>query len=214
MKRRILTLVTLTALVLTIGSQAAELRGIAAKPRISFSNATANGLDDETKADYYAEYIKIAQEVNQTLGSQISVNPIEEISDDDWMTPEEFREFIIAIETWNVVCDESGPNERSTSSKTKTDTISVSGKTYTISITGRFTTMLVGSRQVFDGIDSITSSTSGDGTWTHTGYTSSLLDQRRTYSITVSGTFRIASATFANKLASADFYCGTTGVVS
>ena len=95
--------------------------------------ATANGLDDETKADYYAEYIKIAQEVNQTLGSQISVNPIEEISDDDWMTPEEFREFIIAIETWNVVCDESGPNERSTSSKTKTDTISVSGKTYTIS---------------------------------------------------------------------------------
>ena len=130
MKRRILTLVTLTALVLTIGSQAAELRGIAAKPRISFSNATANGLDDETKADYYAEYIKIAQEVNQTLGSQISVNPIEEISDDDWMTPEEFREFIIAIETWNVVCDESRPNERSTSSKTKTDTISVSGKTY------------------------------------------------------------------------------------
>ena len=93
-------------------------------------------------------------------------------------------------------------------------TISVSGKTYTISITGRFTTMLVGSRQVFDGIDSITSSTSGDGTWTQTGYTSSLLDQRRTYSITVSGTFRIASATFANKLASADFYCGTTGVVS
>ena len=82
LKRRILTLVTLTALVLTIGSQAAELRGIAAKPRISFSNAT------------------------------------------------------------------------------------------------------------------------------------SLLDQRRTYSITVSGTFRIASATFANKLASADFYCGTTGVVS
>ena len=31
--------------------------------------ATANGLDEETKADYYAEYIKIAQEVNQTLSS-------------------------------------------------------------------------------------------------------------------------------------------------
>ena len=41
MKRRILTLVALTALVLSIGSQAAELRGIAAKPRISFSNTTA-----------------------------------------------------------------------------------------------------------------------------------------------------------------------------
>ena len=58
LKRRILTLVTLTALVLTIGSQAAELRGIAAKPRISFSNTTAictavcygDHSDDEVKA--------------------------------------------------------------------------------------------------------------------------------------------------------------------
>ena len=41
MKRRILTLVALTALVLSIDSQAAELRGIAAKPRISFSNTAA-----------------------------------------------------------------------------------------------------------------------------------------------------------------------------
>lgn len=41
MKRRILAFAALIICVLTIGVQAAELRGIAGKPRISFNNTTA-----------------------------------------------------------------------------------------------------------------------------------------------------------------------------
>lgn len=206
----------LTAMMLAIATcLSLSVSAFAAPSEAVESQQAAVILDEATKLAYHAEYQKIAEEVNEELNAYISVNPMEDFAENEWVTPEEFREIITAIASWNIVCTDTAMSARSMSSATKTDTIEISGKSYTIAITGRFSTMLVNSRQVFDGIDTITSEAdSSVGTWTQTGYESALLDQRRTYSITVSGTFVVAGATFRNMLAEADFYCGATGVVS
>lgn len=177
-------------------------------------SAANYSLSDETKDFYYTQYQEIAEQINAELGANISVNPKADFDESDWIAPDEFRKIATAITKWNIICDEDAPATRSIASATKEDTITVDNKTYTIAVTGRFTTMLVGSRQVFDGIDLITSKAVGGGTWNQTGYDFDLIDSRRTYSITVSGTFKIAQATFRNKLVSVDFYCSTTGVVT
>lgn len=178
-------------------------------------------LDETTKANYYAEYWEIAKEINQEMDTDVSVKPIQEFSDDDWITPAEFRTLVAAIADWKIVCTDRSSNHISNNRSlpdaiaTKSDTISVDGRKYTISVTGKFDTMLLNGRQVFDGIVGITSESSAQNTkWRQTGYTSSLIDSRRTYSITVSGTFTVAGATFPNKLVDVDFYCDAYGNVT
>lgn len=180
--------------------------------------AVTPDLDEATKAIYYAEYLKIAQEVNQEMDACISVNPMDELSDEDWMEPEEFRAFIEAVAGWTIICTEPGPNPRSTSSATKSSSISIEGSTYTISITGSFTTQYnqYQDRQFFASCSSITSSYSGggNGSWTQTGYEAIQIDGGRTYYVDVSGTFKLAAVTFKNKIARAEFYCSSVGKIS
>jgi hypothetical protein len=174
-------------------------------------------LDEATKAIYYAEYLKIAQEVNQEMDAYISVNPIDELSDEDWMEPEEFRTFIKAIAGWTIVCTEPGPSSRSTGSATKSASISVEGSTYTIYVKGSFSTQYdqYRGRQLFTTCNSITSSASAsqNGSWTQTGYEALQTDGGRTYCVDVSGTFKLAAATFENKIARAEFYCSAVGKI-
>lgn len=180
------------------------------------ASAAPSELDDETKATYYAEYLKIAAEVNKEMDAYISVNPMDEFAEEDWMTPEEFREFVEAIAGWKIVCTSDATNARSVSA-TKTCSVTADSRTYTIAVTGTFSTKYSETykRQAFSGINSITSEISGStGTWTQTGYESSLVDAGRTYCITVSGTLKIAGATFSNKLAYVEFVCSSVGAVS
>ena len=49
-------------------------------------------LSDSQKDDYYAQYLQIIKEVNALkLGSEVSVAPKDQIAEEDWITPEEFR---------------------------------------------------------------------------------------------------------------------------
>lgn len=175
-------------------------------------------IDEATKQKYYAEYVEIADEVAKETELDISVLPMNEFTDEDWLTPEEFRSLITTIANWRIVfTEQSGIQPFSSASATKTATVSASGQNYTIAVNGSFETTLNTStgRQHFAGINSITSSMqSGYGTWTQTGYESQSLDSARTYAITVSGKLTVAGAVFSNKTAYVEFYCSATGVVS
>ncbi|MBU5436026.1 hypothetical protein [Pseudoflavonifractor sp. MSJ-37] len=181
--------------------------------------AASRHIGDAMKAEYHAEYIQIAREVSKETGIDVSVLPMDEFSDEDWRTPDEFRAFITEIANSKIVCDGSydGPQPYSRDYTTKTASVEAEGLKYTISITGSFVTQLNSSthRQHFDSITSITSrSTSSTATWTQTGYTGKMMDAARTYAITVSGRLKVGGALFSNKLAYVEFYCNSTGEIS
>ena len=170
-----------------------------------------NLLNDETKRVYYAQYVKIAEEVSQQSGIDIIVNPVQEFAEEDWKTPEDFRDLITEIAEWDIRCDASNV------SKTKTAKVDVNGKSVEIAVTGTFTTQYNSTtqRQHFQSVDSITSKiSSGSASWTQTGYEGQSLDAARTIAIYVSGTLKVAQATFRNKLAYVEFYCSDKGEVS
>lgn len=180
------------------------------------SYASSSGITEDIKAEYYAEYLEIAAEVSEEMDQYISVIPLEEIEDEDWLTPEEFRNVLEAVSSWRIVCNEAEPQTRSTNGKTKTASISIDNRTYKVSVTGSFITQYKEQyhAQRFCGIECITSKAAGDGKWTQTGYDYNLVELGRTYQITVSGTFEIAAAKFENKLAYVEFYCDAKGGVS
>ena len=183
------------------------------------ASAATLTLDEETKEEYYLEYIEIAKEVSKEAELDISVLPIDEFQEEDWRTPQEFRDFITEVAYWHLTCTDNGDNTltRSTASATKSTTVIADGRSYTLSITGSFKTDLNTSfgQQRFSGINSITSKLTGStGTWMQTGYESQSMDAARTYGITVSGKLTIAGAVFSNKLAYVEFYCNGQGVVS
>lgn len=183
------------------------------------ASAATLTLDEETKEEYYLEYIEIAKEVSKEAELDISVLPIDEFQEEDWRTPQEFRDFITEVAYWHLTCTDNGDNTltRSTASATKSTTVIADGRSYTLSITGSFKTDLNTSvgQQRFSGINSITSKLTGStGTWMQTGYESQSMDAARTYGVTVSGKLTIAGAVFSNKLAYVEFYCNGQGVVS
>lgn len=174
-------------------------------------------VNTATKLDYYTQYQSIVEEVSKNTELDITLLPMEEFSDEDWKTPDEFRQFITDVANWNLTCTDSSSMSRSSGSATKSVTVDADGHNYTISITGSFTTQYssVHKCQVMSGITSISSKISGStGTWTQTGYERSLIDGGRTYAITVSGTLKIGGATFSNKLAYCEFYCNAQGAIS
>lgn len=179
--------------------------------------AFAAELDNETKREYYAEYVNIAAEVSAETKRDISVIPMDEFSEEDWQTPEEFRDFITKVAHWNLYCTALPDAQAySSTSATKTTSLTVRGVTYTLSISGRFETGLNSDtkRQHFCGYSDITSSlVSGTGKWVQTGYVVKSLDAARTYAVHVSGEVTIGGAKFENLVAYTEFYCSATGVV-
>lgn len=175
-------------------------------------------LNEETKQSYYTQYVQIAEEISKQSGIDIVVNPMEEFAEEDWKTPEDFRELIEKIANWDIRCNTSNtPEVYSSASKTKTASLEADGKTFEIAVTGTFTTQYNPNteRQHFWRVDSITSEiSSGSAAWTQTGYDYKWLDAVRTAGINVSGTLKVAQATFRNKLAYIEFYCSDKGKIS
>lgn len=183
-----------------------------------FAVSHENLLNDDTKRAYYAQYVKIAEEVSKQSGIDIVVNPMQEFAEEDWKTPEAFRDFITKIAEWDIRCDTSNvPEVFSTASKTKTAKVDADGKSFEMAVTGTFTTQYntTTQRQHFHSVDAIISKiSSGSASWTQTGYEGQSLDAARTVAIHVSGTLKVAQATFRNKLAYVEFYCSDKGEVS
>lgn len=180
-------------------------------------NAETEAISEQLKAEYYADYQQIASEVSSSTGKEISVISFDEFNDSDWVSPDEFRN--LALEFANLKL-EVVPNDfsvRSTGSKTKSVSITAAGLTDTLYITGSFETQYSSfhDRQLFAGVNSITSSlsSSSNGTWSQIGYDYSGLDGLRTYYVTVSGQY-IRAGLATNLYASVYFYCSPTGGIS
>lgn len=70
------------------------------------SSGMTSSLDEATKQTYYQEYIKIAAEVSKETELDISVVPMNEFQEEDWRTPEQFRNIITEVANWNLTCTE------------------------------------------------------------------------------------------------------------
>ena len=177
--------------------------------------ATKNKIDEPAKQEYYAEYIKIAQEVAKDTELDISVLPMSEFTEDDWRTPEDFRTTLMGIANWRIDCTELDSTVKSPShTATKTATITIDGRTYSVSILGDFNVCYNSTtrRKHFGGGNSFTSkSTETTGTWKQLGCEFNAMDASRTIGVTVGGELTIAGAKFGNKLAYAEFYCSADG---
>lgn len=171
-------------------------------------------LSDQQK-EYYNQYVEIVQDVMaQHEGVTLEVAPAEEFSPEDWVEPEEFKALATERANATIVFNEQQGNFTlfSSDSATKSVTVDSNGAVVGISIKGEFTTLLSGGRQIFDGIDRITS-WSSTGTWEQTGYTPKRLDGGRTYSITVGGKVTLNGLKSSHNI-TVEFYCSSTGVVS
>ena len=65
---------------------------------------TTAPLDEVTKQAYYQEYIKIAAEVSKETELDISVLPMDAFQEEDWRTPEQFRNIITEVASWRLIC--------------------------------------------------------------------------------------------------------------
>jgi len=183
-------------------------------------------LSEDIRLSYYAEYTKIAEEVSRETGVDISVLPMDEFKDEDWKTPQAFRDFITEVANWRLSCVVSEDPCKlvdkpaaynATISKTKTSKVTAEGTSYDLSVTGEFETAFNSTteRQHFSKVVSITSELGGrTGTWKQTGYEYESIDGNRTIATHVSGTLTIAGAVFRNKVAYVEFYCSATGKIS
>lgn len=197
--------------------------------------ASDKSLSDDEKNEYYQEYLAITAEVSEEAGFPIRVIPMEEIADEQWVSPEEFRSTLqSAIAGSNDSSDPipapdsyshpetfDGPmarvSARSTSSGSKKGTIVANNATYQLSITGVFTTQYNSSleRQVFSGLTSISSTSADSGSWSQTGYDYYFTDSMRTACVTVAGWYKPKDLiTEFNRTCTVEFYCNSKGGIS
>lgn len=175
-------------------------------------HAAPNDLPEWTKQDYYEEYTKIVRDAVNKTGRDISLLPMNEFTEEDWLPPEEFRSLVTGLSNWAKNCEEVESSAKA--SATKSTTITVDGCDYSLSITGNFNTSFNSytGRQNFSGINSFTSTMEG-GAWEQTGYEYISLDAGRTYLVYISGEYTVAGVVFKNDLARVEFYCGADGDV-
>lgn len=185
----------------------------------SVASAAPLQFTQTEKEVLYNQYVEIvADVVSQHDGAILEVAPMEMFSDADWIAPEEFKQLAIgrANTTIKIVpTDANVITPFGTSFGSKSATISSSGLSRTVTASGSFETGYnsTAGRQVFMGINSLTSSMSGTGTWKQTGYTPSRIDGGRTYAIALSGTFTINGLVSGHHI-NYEFYCSAVGGVS
>lgn len=186
----------------------------------SVASAATSVLTQVEKEALHRQYVEVVQQVKAEYdGVMLEVAPIEMFAEEDWIAPEDFKE--LAIDRANMTF-EMAPQDPSVSSPfstayaSKDGDIKSSSITRTITASGSFETAYnaTAGRQVFFGINSLTSSLkSGTGTWKQTGYTPRRIDGGRTYAIDLSGTFTLNGLVSGHHIYY-EFYCSAEGRVS
>lgn len=177
----------------------------------------ATTISQTEKENYYAQYLKIAEEVSKDTGRMVGVIPLEEFSENEWVTPNEFRKRALALANLSVNTVPGDTGIQSTGSDTHTETFRVDSVTETLYIHGSFETQYNSTldRQLFAGVNSISSylSSSSSGDWEQLDYDYDLLDGGRTYYITVAGEYTRLGL-YTNVYVDTYFYCSANGAVS
>lgn len=175
----------------------------------------ATSITSNQKENYYKQYVEIASEVSLLTGQEVGVLPIENFTENDWVSLDEFRENAVNLANCKVDTLISTPSVRG-GSATKDKTINVSGVTDTVSVTGSFETDYYSSfnRQMFKSVNSITSDVaSSNATWSQIDYDATKQDSGRTYKIVVSGKYT-RSGLYTNLFVTVYFYCDSVGAIS
>ena len=183
-------------------------------------SSSANTLTQEQKEALYKEYLEIMEEVKSTVefgGSvaDIEVSPIESFSDEDWVSPEVFKQR--AIERAQSIVT-NGPSKDfsalSTVSASKVKTIEHGSSNVNVTISATFTTQYNSSygRQVITNFSNVPIKSS-KGTWTTTGVDGRIIENGRTATFTIGGKLDYVGIVTSHVL-NTDFVCSSTGKVS
>lgn len=189
----------------------------------AFAESGDSGLSltNAEKEALYKEYSTIIEDLTKETGSPVLLVPFNEIEEQDWITPEQFKKDVKAnIESLqNTMTVDKNMSQTRSYNTTATKYFSASfatSKSIRIAVTGSFTTSLNPSigRQVFGSVKSITTKREGGtGTWTYGGYVGSIIDGGRTYVIRITGQVKEGSVTYP-VTKDVEFYCSAQGVVS
>ena len=177
---------------------------------VSKASAVSLEMTQKQKESYYKQYANIIEKVNSDQDADLELVPIEDFKPDEWIEPQEFEKIATDMAEFDFVLEPNGDELL----HTKVFTTSINVKTLSININGNFNTNLFepADRQIFESIDSITSS-SNDLSWKQTGYTARLSDLGRSYVIDIGGEFTYNGITGYRGIY-VEFYCSATGAIS
>lgn len=119
----------------------------------------------------------------------IEVAPISEFNEEEWVSPEVFKQRAIDATQANAVNIETSSNgimPYSTSSATHNIGIVHGSTDVSVKVSATFTTQLVSGRQVFLNYSGL-GITASKGTWTTTGVDARIIDGGRTFTFTIGG---------------------------
>lgn len=183
-------------------------------------SASTTELSKEQKLEYYKQYEEIVSKINSgNPNSSLELGPFADFTSEDFIKPSEFKKYAIERSNieFNIVSDSNtGITPFSTAYSSKEKTVKSNGTSVGVTIKGSFDTQYsnVHKRQMFSGINSITTKTS-KGKWTKStssGYSARLLDGGRTYEVTVSGKITINNLSSSHNIV-VEFYCNANGSV-
>lgn len=184
---------------------------------VSVSFASSTDGNDVNRETLYAQYLEAAEEVSAETGVDLTVIPMVEFEEDDWISLENFKKYLryraaLKFESLIYTTDNVSANSNETTKKTVTS----EDGTVSIDIISDFRTEYIDfhDRELFIGIDDPISylTNNGKGKWTQLGYEILLLDGRRTYYILVGGEYRAGGVATEHRV-SAYFYLKEDGTV-
>lgn len=144
---------------------------------------------------------------------RIEVAPIGEFKEDEWVSPEVFKQRAVDATQANAVgVPNSGITPFSTSSASHKINISHGSSSVSMTVKATFTTTLSNGRQVFTNYSGLGVSASS-GTWKTTGVDARIIDGGRTYTFTIGGQLTYVGLVSSHTL-NTDFLCSSSGVVS
>lgn len=196
--------------------QVVEVEAVSDTVKGEKMSVTPLDLTQEQKENYYKEYVAIIKKANSEYGANLEIKPINEFHDEYWIEVKDFEKMakdranakIIVSKNTDVYAPDLVP---------KTAEFQIGSRVRTISFSGSFETQLnsntADGRQLFSGMNSISSQVEGDGIWEQTGYDYSIINNGRSYRITVGGKYS-DSGISSSHLIDVEFNCNENGGIS
>ena len=188
-----------------------------------FTSVQVSALPSKTKKEiYYKKYQAICKKVNEEKGTSLGVMPINEIKDEELISPDLFEKTMRDITTADykeVVAVGNILNDKASLSgnfsKTKSYTVKVSSiDSIDISckLTGTYYYNKTMKRCFFGKINNPAFTVSG-GSWKNRGYLKSLIDGSRTADIDIKGKAIVGNNYSNNFTGAIEFYCTEEGYI-
>ncbi|WP_110113350.1 hypothetical protein [Bacillus sp. CGMCC 1.16541] len=190
------------------------------------STHSAIPITEAQKKQYYQQYLNIVDKaMEQKSGISISVPPMEEFKESDWLSPEEYNEMVqdmvkshLAAEREKIEAASSNLKPATTvdGETTKSTYLYFPDMLKEIEVTATFDTKYSTKRdrQVFLNVDNVsTQLASSPGAWEQSSYKTSLKDDNQTYLIQIEGVFTLNNLSFEKKFL-IEFKCDKFGHIS